>query len=365
MNYKNLKKLITTFTVPNLFFLAIASPAAYAQELSNYGMEITYQDSAFQCSSTQGLADIKAVFYNSSNRQIIRVLSQGESAYFPVDSLADLNIAYTFENADCRPENYYFAKGTELLQSDDPIPNFPGIYGQTDVSDMLSNLESYEQLYLVELGTSNHNSAAYDLQDVVLVIDNNPTLPACSILEDSNSGQGNNPDVNLTLNDGTRITGSYDVNNSGNAINNNLNVSTSDGTRIQYSNLSPYQKSEFDAKARVQVCNLFSDDENLGFLNNSPNLMNDYAQTSSNKPVIIDVLANDSDLDGDTLDLESFNIPIPTEFRGNVEIINDNGVKKIRYTPEQAGTYNFTYTAIDSFGGTDTTNVTVDVFVAD
>ena len=39
---------------------------------------------------------------------------------------------------------------------------------------MLADLnDTYEQLYLVELG--NRSGAGYDLQDVVIVVDNNPS----------------------------------------------------------------------------------------------------------------------------------------------------------------------------------------------
>ena len=51
----------------------------------------------------------------------------------------------------------------------------------------MSGLDSYEELYLVELGTSDENSTAYDLQDVVLVVDNNPTALNNSTPTDSDA----------------------------------------------------------------------------------------------------------------------------------------------------------------------------------
>ena len=46
---------------------------------------------------------------------------------------------------------------------------------------MVNSLNSYEELFLVELGTSNTSSSYYDLQDVVLVVDNNPVLSSTQL----------------------------------------------------------------------------------------------------------------------------------------------------------------------------------------
>ena len=91
------------------------------------------------------------------------------------DSASDLTFTYNVYNLSCinngslRPE-----LDSMLLGSNDVIPNLEGFSEQSSIADMLSSLTSYEELYLVELGTSNTSSSAYDLQDVVLVVDNNP-----------------------------------------------------------------------------------------------------------------------------------------------------------------------------------------------
>ena len=48
------------------------------------------------------------------------------------------------------------------------------VWRQASIEEMLVGLNSYEELFLTELGTSDTSSSAYDLQDVVLVVDNNP-----------------------------------------------------------------------------------------------------------------------------------------------------------------------------------------------
>lgn len=55
------------------------------------------------------------------------------------------------------------------------VPNIPGVYDQQSIQTMLNGLNDYEELFLVELGTTNKTSAAFDLQDVVFIVNNNPS----------------------------------------------------------------------------------------------------------------------------------------------------------------------------------------------
>jgi hypothetical protein len=63
-----------------------------------------------------------------------------------------------------------------VLGSEDPVPNVPGVYDQQSIQQMLDGLNDYEELFLVELGTTNKKSSAFDLQDVVLLVNNNPQV---------------------------------------------------------------------------------------------------------------------------------------------------------------------------------------------
>jgi CshA-type fibril repeat protein len=89
--------------------------------------------------------------------------------------------------------------------------------------------------------------------------------------------------------------------------------------------------------------------------NEAPNAMDDTAVTDEDTPVIIDVLANDTDPDGDDLEVISATSP-----NGTVEI-NPDGT--ITFTPDQDfnGPTTIEYTVSDGNGGTDTATVTVDV----
>ncbi|MFC1479571.1 Ig-like domain-containing protein [Planctomycetota bacterium] len=94
----------------------------------------------------------------------------------------------------------------------------------------------------------------------------------------------------------------------------------------------------------------------VGISNNAPDAVNDSAATSEDVAVDINVLANDTDADGDTLDVTS----ITQGTDGTVTINADDTVK---YTPDADfnGTDSFTYTISDGNGGTDTATVTVTV----
>jgi VCBS repeat-containing protein len=95
----------------------------------------------------------------------------------------------------------------------------------------------------------------------------------------------------------------------------------------------------------------------VGGVNDAPVAADDTVGTNQDIPVIIDVLPNDSDPDGDTLTVTS----VTQGANGSVTIdpVSGNPV----YTPNPGfyGSDSFTYTVDDGNGGTDTATVTVTV----
>ncbi len=91
--------------------------------------------------------------------------------------------------------------------------------------------------------------------------------------------------------------------------------------------------------------------------NNPPGAGDDFAETTQEVPVIVDVLANDSDPDGDALTLDSIVIPP----QNGQAIINPDNT--ITYIPDPVfvGQDSFDYEVSDGNGGTNTALVTVDV----
>ncbi len=90
-------------------------------------------------------------------------------------------------------------------------------------------------------------------------------------------------------------------------------------------------------------------------VNDAPVANNDSASTAEDTAVTINVLANDSDVDGDTLSVASVTNPP----HGSAVKSGSNVV----YTPDAgySGTDSFSYTVSDGNGGTDTATVTVNV----
>ncbi len=93
----------------------------------------------------------------------------------------------------------------------------------------------------------------------------------------------------------------------------------------------------------------------INAVNDAPLALDDSATLSEDGDVLVDVLANDSDPDGDALTLDSVGAPA----NGTVVIEGD----QLRYTPDLgfSGTDNVTYTVSDGNGGTDTGTVTFTV----
>ncbi len=100
------------------------------------------------------------------------------------------------------------------------------------------------------------------------------------------------------------------------------------------------------ATATVYVC--------VKPVNDAPTAQDDAASTNEDAPVVIDVLSNDSDPDGDALSIDSFEQPA----NGTV-VQNADGT--FSYTPNADfnGTDTFTYTVTDGSGGTSTATVQV------
>ncbi|OZC04071.1 Ig-like domain-containing protein [Rubricoccus marinus] len=92
-------------------------------------------------------------------------------------------------------------------------------------------------------------------------------------------------------------------------------------------------------------------------VNDAPLATDDEAATDEDTPVTVQVLANDSDIDSETLTVASVTQPAS----GAAVIVS--GGTRVRYTPEADffGTDAFTYTVADGAGGTDTATVTVTV----
>ncbi|MEX3015135.1 cadherin-like domain-containing protein [Gymnodinialimonas hymeniacidonis] len=95
---------------------------------------------------------------------------------------------------------------------------------------------------------------------------------------------------------------------------------------------------------------------NVTPVNDAPDAVNDNATTPEDTPVTIDVLDNDTDVDGDTLTITGASVPAD---QGTVEIVGG----ELLFTPAENfnGPATISYSIEDGNGGTDTAEVVVDV----
>lgn len=91
-------------------------------------------------------------------------------------------------------------------------------------------------------------------------------------------------------------------------------------------------------------------------VNDDPVANDDTAATDLNTPVVIEVLGNDTDVDGDTLSI----LGTPTSADGTVTV-NPDGTITFTPNPGFTGDATITYEITDGNGGTDTATVTVTV----
>ena len=91
-------------------------------------------------------------------------------------------------------------------------------------------------------------------------------------------------------------------------------------------------------------------------VNDAPKANKDYYTTTQDVIALIDVLVNDTDVDGDTLTISGL-LGLPNH--GTISIVDG----KIQYTPNEGytGTDTFTYRCRDDQGSSDTAVVTVSV----
>ena len=135
-------------------------------------IEFLYLASQIQCGAGGDFLNVKVDIYHQ--QELIETVAVSEKVLLPVDSINEVSFRYSTVN---NPTNCSLSAPSQLaLSSQDEVPNLPGVYEQKSIQTLLDGLNDYEELFLVELGTENQDSAAFDLQDVVGIVNNNPNL---------------------------------------------------------------------------------------------------------------------------------------------------------------------------------------------
>ena len=136
-------------------------------------IELLYFASQIQCGVGGDLLDIQVDIYH--NQELIETMEVEEKVLLSVDSFNDLTFEYSIvdNTTDCTS----LETPSELvLAPDDALPSMDGFALQDSVETLLGSLNQYQELFLVELGSTDEASSAFDLQDVILRIDNNPVV---------------------------------------------------------------------------------------------------------------------------------------------------------------------------------------------
>lgn len=181
INLRNYKNGLVNISLACLLAGSITTfgktqPATASLSHDVFGLELHYRDSAFQCGSDSTQANIKIDVYDENNN-LLTTLSKGDR-YLSTDfdSVNDLSFVYKVYDVSCISNGASVTpEDTMLLGATDTVPELDGFSSQASIEEMLTGLNTYEELFLVELGTSDTSNSAYDLQDTVLVVDNNPT----------------------------------------------------------------------------------------------------------------------------------------------------------------------------------------------
>lgn len=136
-------------------------------------IELLYFASQIQCGAGGSMLNIQVDVYHQN--QLVQTMQVNDKALIPVDSVGDLNFEYTIINntTTCSLQS----PTQTVLTPSSELPNLAAAYEQDSVENLLSGLANYEELFLVELGTTDRDSLTFDMQDVVFKVDNNPTIP--------------------------------------------------------------------------------------------------------------------------------------------------------------------------------------------
>ena len=134
-------------------------------------IELLYFASQIQCGAGGAALTIQVDVYH--NQELVETMMVDDRVLVPVNSVNDLNFEYSIVNntTNC---NSLKLPSELVLAPEDEIPNYLGFDQQDSIPTLLSGLNEYEELFLIELGSTDETSTAFDMQDVIFKIDNNP-----------------------------------------------------------------------------------------------------------------------------------------------------------------------------------------------
>jgi serine protease len=196
-----------------------------------------------------------------------------------------------------------------------------------------------------------------DAHKAVLAALGTPNTPPLAANDSATTSEDTPVTINVLANDSDvdgdalQVTGVSDPPHGSAAVNANNTVTYTPD--INYNGTDSFTYTVIDGKGGSDTANVSI---TINPVNDPPVALDDSATTSEDTPVTINVLANDSDVDGDALQVTGVSDPP----HGSAAV---NANNTVTYTPDinYNGTDSFTYTVIDGKGGSDTATVTITV----
>jgi len=137
-------------------------------------IELLYLASQIQCGANGDFLNIQVDVYKGA--ELVQTMNVDDRALVPVTSVNELSFNYSIINNTTECTSLETPDELSLDAEKSTLPDMVGFSEQTSVKALLDDLDDYEELLLVELGTANESTSAYDMQDVVFRIDNQPEI---------------------------------------------------------------------------------------------------------------------------------------------------------------------------------------------
>lgn len=131
-------------------------------------IEIAFIASQFQCGSDAPLATFQATYEGTTIELNQTILIDAPSAQHFYDNVSIVPVS----DASCA-----MSQPVSDIATSTTIPQIDGAYNQASLDDLAAQLTNpYLYLFLYEFGTTNESASTFDLQDVVLRVNTNPTI---------------------------------------------------------------------------------------------------------------------------------------------------------------------------------------------
>ena len=136
-------------------------------------IELLYFASQIQCGANGDFLNVQVDVYKGT--ELVQTMNVDDRAVISVDSVNELDFEYSI--VDNTTNCTSLANASEKsLEKNTILPTLDGFSNQSSVQTLLNNSDKYEELFLAELGTTDTTSAAFDMQDVIFKVDNDPVV---------------------------------------------------------------------------------------------------------------------------------------------------------------------------------------------